>query len=158
MAVNTLEPDMSLRSGGRTGSVLSIGAPDSWTSRWIWEERGHQTGSGVAITLTAGTQPRLAALEEKVQRLQETINSLEFLVVDGYIGKVWQDAESDAWRGVCPTVRCVAQEDTREEAIAGHAGVGTRDVGGAGATGNGTATKGHPVGRCLDSGTCLAGR
>jgi len=118
MAVNTLEPDMSLRSGGRTGSVLSIGAPDSWTSRWIWEERGHQTGSGFAITQTAGTQPRLAALEEKVQRLQETINSLEFLVVDGYIGKVWQDAESDAWRGVCPTVRCVAQEDTREEAIA----------------------------------------
>ncbi len=56
-------------------------------------------------------------LEARIERLQEAFCSLAIGVVDGYFVKVWTDPDSGEWVAECPTVKVVAQGETREEAL-----------------------------------------
>jgi predicted RNase H-like HicB family nuclease len=56
-------------------------------------------------------------LEEQREALQSTLAELEIVAVEGYLVKLWPGAEADVWIAHCPTVRCVAQESTRDEAM-----------------------------------------
>jgi predicted RNase H-like HicB family nuclease len=58
------------------------------------------------------------SVDAAVDELHGTLATLQISVVDGYFVKVWQDWESGEWVADCPTVRTIAQEETREEAIA----------------------------------------
>ena len=62
----------------------------------------------------AATQAELAA---RLERLQEAFASLQIGVVDGYFVKLWTDPDSGEWVAECPTVKTVAQADTREGAL-----------------------------------------
>ncbi|MBM3474709.1 MAG: hypothetical protein FJX75_15705 [Armatimonadetes bacterium] len=55
-----------------------------------------------------------AELASRLERLQETFASLQIGVVDGYFVKLWTDPDSGEWVAECPTVKTVAQADTRE--------------------------------------------
>jgi predicted RNase H-like HicB family nuclease len=55
------------------------------------------------------------SLQER--RLQETLAGLEIVCIGGYLVKVWPDLASGHWVAHCPTVRCVVQEATRDEAV-----------------------------------------
>jgi predicted RNase H-like HicB family nuclease len=59
------------------------------------------------------------AVEAAVEELHGTLATLQLVVVDGYFVKVWQDWESGEWVADCPTVRTVAQENTRDEVVEG---------------------------------------
>jgi len=63
--------------------------------------------------------PRCGELEALVERFHESLSALEVLVVDGYLVKVWPDAEDGGYVAECPTVQCVSQGETRDEALAG---------------------------------------
>jgi len=59
-----------------------------------------------------------ADLNSQAESLQRTLAELEIAIIDGYVVKVWPDLKSGVWIAHCPTVRCVVQEDTRDEAVA----------------------------------------
>jgi predicted RNase H-like HicB family nuclease len=72
-------------------------------------------------TTAAAVDPRSTSayeeLEARLERLQEAFASLGIGVVDGYFVKVWTDPDSGEWVAECPTVKVVAQGETREEAL-----------------------------------------
>jgi len=59
-----------------------------------------------------------ADLDAQGEDLQRTLAELEIAIVDGYLVKVWPDLRSGVWVAHCPTIRCVVQEATRDEAVA----------------------------------------
>jgi predicted RNase H-like HicB family nuclease len=79
--------------------------------------------AGERVTPAADDNLDLRQLQLSVQaavdELRDTLATLQISVVDGYFVKTWQDWESGEWVADCPTVRTVAQEASREEAIAG---------------------------------------
>jgi hypothetical protein len=52
--------------------------------------------------------------ENRVEALCESLVGMEIAVVEGYVVKLWPDAESDWWIAECPTVKCVCQEESRD--------------------------------------------
>jgi predicted RNase H-like HicB family nuclease len=56
-------------------------------------------------------------LEARLERLQEAFASLTVGVVEGYFVKAWMDADSGEWVAECPTVKTVAQAESRELAM-----------------------------------------
>ena len=45
------------------------------------------------------------------------IASMETFWVEDYLCRVWHDGDSGDWMGVCETVHCVAQDNTRDGAL-----------------------------------------
>ena len=81
-----------------------------------------ETEAATNIALPRQLRDELAGLRAdlgaQAEDLQRTLADLEIAIVDGYLVKLWPDLKSGVWIAHCPTVRCVVQEPTRDEAVA----------------------------------------
>ena len=55
-------------------------------------------------------------LREEIEALSDSFAGLQIAVTNGYLVKLWPDAETGGWIADCPTVRCACQGATRDEA------------------------------------------
>ncbi len=100
-----------------TQRALATGVvPSSWDTLRVAVVPGG-VAAGEVQQLRNDIEALREELEEEMERLHDTLAALEIIVVSGYFVKVWPDLACDAWVAHCPTVRCVAQERTRSEAV-----------------------------------------
>jgi len=72
--------------------------------------------SGASAPGSPVLEERVKDLEEQLEEFETAFFSLGVALVHGYFVKVWEDPSGE-WIAHCPTVRCVAQEDTREAVL-----------------------------------------
>lgn len=69
-----------------------------------------------APALVGELRAEVEELREELEALGDSFAALQIAVINGYVVKLWPDAETGGWIADCPAVGCACQGATRDEA------------------------------------------